>query len=264
MESALFKCLVMHNRIEPKKHRFTYNIFMFWLDIDLLSTTAAKIPLFAYNKRGVFSFRDSDHFKYTANDARNALNVRQKLNAYLEENGITSPPQQVMLLTHLRMLGHVFNPVSFYFCYNEQGNCDYVVTEISNTYGEMKLFLVDKKKEQLFEQYEQKYFYVSPFTDMDTEFEFRYQLPDEKLNVHINVKDKTGSKFFISTLTGDKKMLTNARLWWYVFRFPFVTIKVVLGIHWQALLLWLKKVPYHKKTDDADLQRGIINVNNQK
>lgn len=264
MESALYKCLVMHNRLTPKKHRFTYNIFMFWVDIDLLNQLAKKYPLFSYNSKGAFSFRDADHFKYPVGDARNELSTRQKLNAYLQETGITTPPHKVMLLTHLRMLGHVFNPVSFYFCYDEQGACDYVVTEISNTYGEMKLFLVDRKKEATFEQNEKKFFYVSPFTDMDTDFEFRYHLPDNKLNVQINVKDKIGDKFFISTLTGTKKALTNARMWWYLFRFPFVTLKVVVGIHWQALLLWLKKVPYHKKADDADLQKGIININNQK
>lgn len=249
----------MHNRLAPKKHKFNYNIFMFWLDIDRVGEVAERIPLFSHNKRGAFRFNDSDHFKYTEGDARNNLTVRQKLDAYLVEIGIVKMPTKVMLLTHVRMLGHVFNPVSFYFCFNEQDGCDYVVTEISNTFGEMKLFLVDRKNENVFEQYEQKYFYVSPFTDMDTSFEFRYKVPEEKLNIQINVQDKSGDKFFISTLTGTQKTLSNAQLWWYLFRFPFVTVKVVLGIHWQALLLWLKKLPYHKKGADAELQKGIIN-----
>jgi len=262
MESALYKCLVMHNRIAPKKHRFHYNVFMFWLDIDKLDKLASKLKFLSYNKPGIFSFRDSDHFKYPEGDSRNQLSTRTKLNDYLATKGITVFPEKVFLLTHIRMFGYVFNPVSFYFCYDEQNVCNYVVTEISNTFGEMKLFLVDAKNGSTFEQNAQKFFYVSPFTDMDTEFEFRYKVPDEKLNIQINVKDKSGDKFFISTLTGNKKSVTDARLGWYIIRFPFITIRVMLAIHWQALKLWLKKIPYHKKSANADLQRDIINVRN--
>jgi uncharacterized protein len=260
MESALYKCLVMHNRLSPKKHRFTYNVFMAWLDIDLLEATGKKLSLFSYNKSNVFSFHDTDHFKYTEGDARNVLNTRQKLNLYLQSKGITQMPGKVFLLTHVRMFGYVFNPVSFYFCYNEQGACTFVVTEISNTFGEMKLFLVDTKNGEHFEQDAQKFFYVSPFTEMDTEFEFRYKIPGEKLNIQINVKDKSGEKFFISTLTGQSKVLNDSRLGWYVMRFPFITLRVMLAIHWQALKLWLKKIPYHKKSANRDLQRDMINV----
>jgi hypothetical protein len=149
--------------------------------------------------------------------------------------------------------------VSFYFCFDEQGICSYVVTEISNTYGEMKLFLIDKKNAETFEQNEVKYFYVSPFTELDTEFEFRYKIPGEKLNIQINVNDQKGEKFFISTLTGNRKALTDGRLLLYVFRFPFVTLKVIGGIHWQAFKLWLKKLPHYKKKSKPELQRGVTN-----
>lgn len=260
MDSALYNCLVMHNRLAPKKHRFHYHVFMFWLDIDKLEQTTQSSKLLAYNKRGIYSFWDTDHFKYPAGDARNGLTTRQKLNDYLQSVGITKMPAKVFLTTHVRMLGYVFNPVSFYFCYDEQGTCNFVVTEISNTFGEMKLFLVDAKNGEKFEQNAEKYFYVSPFTDMDTEFEFRYKVPDAKLNIQINVKEKTGDKFFISTLTGDKQVLNDARLCWYLIRFPFITIRVMAAIHWQAMLLWLKKIPYRKKSDDAQLQRDILNV----
>ncbi len=259
LNTSLYKCLVMHNRIAPKKHRFTYTIFMFWLNIDSLDATAKKSRLFSRNASGIFNFKDADHFKYPKADPRNAFTVREKLDLYLKENGVLEPPHTVYLLTHVRMFGHVFNPVSFYFCYDEQGACNYVVTEISNTFGEMKLFLVDRKSGEKFEQNATKYFYVSPFTDMDTEFEFRYQIPGEKLHIQINVKDREGNKFFISTLTGQRKAVTDGRLLFYIFRFPFVTLKVIGGIHWEAFKLWLKKLPYHKKTDQSDLQKGVTN-----
>lgn len=256
--SSLYQCLVMHNRIAPKKHRFNYRIFMFWLDLDELDAVAKKSFLFGRNAFSIFNFRDTDHFKYTAHDERNKLQVKDKLELYLRENGIEKP-FKVYLLTHVRMFGYVFNPVSFYFCYDEQGDCNYVVTEISNTFGEMKFFLIREKAGGKFEQTETKFFYVSPFTDMDTDFEFRYQVPGEKLNIAINVNDRGGNKFFISTLTGRKKPLNDKRLLAYIFRFPFVTLKVIGGIHWEAFRLWMKKLPFHKKTDQSDLQKGITN-----
>ncbi|MFI5170908.1 MAG: DUF1365 domain-containing protein, partial [Chitinophagales bacterium] len=260
LESKIYKCLVMHNRLSPKKHRFTYNIFMFWLDIDSIDEVAQRMKLFSRNRSNIFNFRDDDHFKFPKGDQRNKLDTRTKLNNYLRENGIAVVPSKVFLLTHVRMFGHVFNPVSFYYCYDEQGKCNFVVTEISNTFREMKLFLIDQKKGEQFEQNAIKYFYVSPFTDMDTEFEFRYHVPDEKLNIQINVNDQLGKKFFISTLTGKEKKLRDWRLAGYVFRFPFVTVKVITAIHWQALKLWLKKLPFHKKKNNSDLQKGITNV----
>ncbi len=259
MSSKLYKCKVMHNRLTPKKHRFTYNIFMFWLDIDKLKETSNKLRFFSCNRSNIFNFRDDDHFKFPKGDTRNSLDVRTNINNYLKECGITEEPFKVFLLTHVRMFGHVFNPVSFYFCYDVNGVCKFVVTEISNTYGEMKMFLIDKKYDKGFEQNAIKYFYVSPFTELDEEFEFRYQMPGEKMNIQINVKNKEGFKFFISTLTGIEKKLTDSRLLAYVFRFPFITIRVLWSIHFQALLLWLKKVPFHKKNANKDLQKGITN-----
>ncbi|HMZ90471.1 MAG TPA: DUF1365 domain-containing protein [Chitinophagales bacterium] len=261
--STLYTCLVMHNRLSPKKHRFNYKVFMFFWDIDNSAEIAKSHRLLSYNKGGVFSFRDRDHFKYPEGDNRNELTVRAKLNAWLKENGVVDMPEKVMLLTHIRMFGYVFNPVSFYFCYNASGDCLYVVTEISNTFGEMKIFLIDQKQQQSFEQEDVKYFYVSPFTDMDTSFRFKYQLPSDKLNLRIDVQDRSGDRFFISTLTGARRTLSDLRLLWYVVRFPFITLQVIGAIHWHAFLLWLKKVPWHRKTEQASLQRDILNKSGQ-
>lgn len=258
-ESALYQALVMHNRMAPKQHRFSYRIFMFWLDIDALEATAKKYRFFGLRKGNIFRFHHADHFKYPKGDARNNWTVREKLNAWLKEKEIKQLPEKVMLLTHVRLFGYVFNPVSFYFCYDREGRCIYVVTEVSNTFGEMKLFLIDAKENDAFVQEDTKYFYVSPFTEMDDRFVFRYQLPAEKLQLRIDTLNSKGERYFISTLTGKQKTLSDLRLLWYVIRFPLVTLQVIAAIHWHAFRLWLKKLPFHKKSDDAALQRGITN-----
>ncbi|HXB13706.1 MAG TPA: DUF1365 family protein, partial [Bacteroidia bacterium] len=102
-----------------------------------------------------------------------------------------------------------------------------------------------------------KYFYVSPFIDHDVDFAFQLALPSEKLNLRID-DYRNGKRFFIATLTGKKKELTGARLLEYTLRFPLITLKVIGLIHWNALILWLKKIPYHKKSDHDELQKDVL------
>lgn len=257
--SALYTCQVMHHRLAPKKHQFRYRIFMFWLDVDGLQAAADRSWMFSVRRPAPFRFRHTDHIKYPAGDPRNALSVREKLDQWLAEQGITEPPAKVFLLTHVRLFGYVFNPVSFYFCYDAQDRCRYVVTEVSNTFGEMKMFLVQHTEGNVFVQEDTKYFYVSPFTEMDDRFVFRYVVPDTGLQLRIDTLDAAGNRYFISTLTGRRQTLSDLRLLWYVVRFPLVTMRVMAGIHLQAFRLWLKRLPWHRKSDDADLQQDILN-----
>jgi DUF1365 family protein len=122
----------------------------------------------------------------------------------------------------------------------------------------MKPFLLKREDQasDVFYLYTKKYFYVSPFIDHDTDFEFRLSLPGEKLNIRID-DYKDGDRFFISTLTGNRKPLSNRVLFWYSIRFPFVTLRIILLIHWNALLLWLKKLPYQPKSENQHLQQGV-------
>jgi DUF1365 family protein len=158
----------------------------------------------------------------------------------------------------LRTMGHQFNPVSFYFVYeNDKPVCS--VAEVGNTFGEMKLFLLNHEtlKENQFLYRTKKYFYVSPFIEHDVEFDFQLTLPNDKLNLRID-DYRAGNRFFIATLTGDRKELTQLQLVWYAIRFPFITLKIIGLIHWNAMLLWMKKIPYHKKEANANLQRDVL------
>ncbi len=249
----------MHHRLAPRRHRFTYNIFMFWINIDEIDLLASSLTFFSRNRFNLFSFFDKDHFKYPKADVRKNDLIRMRLHSYLADKGITIFPKKVFLLTHTRTAGYIFNPASFYYCFDENDNCIYVIAELSNTFGEMKFFLIDQKHEDRFGQDEIKYFYVSPFTELDNIFEFRFNIPADKLNIGINVKNKE-CNFFFSTLTGIRKSLSDERLLFYFFRFPLITLKIISAIHWQAFKLWLKKIPYRKKSSDPHLQRGITNI----
>ncbi|MCK6541959.1 DUF1365 domain-containing protein [bacterium] len=252
MNSCLYRCRVMHHRMEPKPHRFFYNIFMFYLDLDELDTLSDKLTLFGHNAFAVFNFKDTDHLFYSGTSRR------EHITTYLRQNGITSPVGRIMLLTHVRMLGYVFNPVSFYFIFDNDDQPICAIPEVGNTFGEMKPYLIRRSMESSHTFYLKttKFFYVSPFIDMDAEFEFDLTLPDDQLMMRIN-DIQNNRRFFVSTLSGKRQILTDARLALYLLRFPLVTLQVIFFIHWQAFRLWLKKLHYHKKTDFPDLQREV-------
>jgi DUF1365 family protein len=249
----------MHNRLEPKKNRFHYSVFMFWLDLDEIDMVSKRLKLISRNKFNFFNFRDKDHLQFPKEAPDTSKNVKEHITGYLKENGIELGSGRIMLLTNLCTLGYQFNPVSFYYCFDQAGAPLCAVVEVCNTFGEMKPYFIGK--EQLtgdkFHLNTTKHFYVSPFIDMDANFDFTLHIPGEKLNIRID-DYKEGRRFFISTLTGDQKELTDARLLWFLIRFPFITLKVITLIHWQAIILWLKKIPYHKKSDQADLQKEVF------
>ena len=247
----------MHHRFEPKQHRFHYNVFMFYIDLDKIDWLTKKLFLISRNRFNVFNFRDKDHLQLPIENPDKTKNTKEHVEGYLKQNGVELKNAKIFLLTNLCTFGYQFNPVSFYFCYErEELKC--CVVEIGNTFLEMKPFFLSKENfdEKKFHLNTTKYFYVSPFTEMDTNFDFNIEVPEEKLNIKID-DYKEGRKFFISTLTGDKKEMTNARLFWYAIRFPFITLQIISLIHWNAMKLWLKKIPYHKKNSHLNLQRDV-------
>src|SRR3989344_6521862 len=254
MNSCLYKANVMHHRLSPKKHRFNYNVFMFYIDLDEVEILSKKLWMFSINKFNFFSLRDNEHLQLPIDNPDKSKSIKEQITRYLSKNGVTIGKGRIMLLTNLNILGYNFNPVSFYYCYDENNLPLCVVAEIGNTFGEMKPFLLDKENLSDNKYYlnTTKYFYVSPFIDHDTNFDFNLVIPDEKLNIRID-DYKNGERFFISTLTGTKKPITNSNLLWYSIRFPFLTLKIITLIHWNAIKLWLKKIPYHKKSANQDL-----------
>jgi uncharacterized protein len=252
INSSLYECTVMHHRLQPLKNRFVYKIFMFSFDLDELEILNDELRLFSHNSWNIFSFRDSDHMQ----NGKPA--IKENILEYLHHNDIELHGGKIYLITNVRTFGYVFNPVSFYFCFNSGGHAVCAIPEVGNTFGEMKPYLLkkDDETENGFRKRVTKYFYVSPFIELDTEFDFNLLIPNEKL--HITIDDyKDGNKIFLTSLIGKKKPLTDVQLLWYSVRFPLITLQVILLIHWQALKLYLKKLPYFKKTENPHLQKEI-------
>ena len=248
----------MHHRLEPKKHWFQYNVFMFYIDLDELDLLTKQLWMISRNKFNFFSFRDNEHIQLPRENPDRTKSTKEHLREYLLNNKINIENGRIMLLTNLNVLGYNFNPVSFYFCFDEKNSPLCVVAEVGNTFGEIKPFFVGKENltGDLFHFNTKKYFYVSPFIDHDNTFDFRLEIPKEKLNSKID--DYTNEKkIFLSTLMGNKKTLNNFNLLIYSFRFPFITLKIISLIHWNALLLWIKKIHYHKKSENMDLQKDV-------
>jgi len=253
MNSCLYECSVMHHRLAPRQHRFSYRIFMFYLDLDEVDSLADTIPLFGRNRRNIFSFNDADHLGGSSGT------VKAKLLAYLAPHGIDLPTDsRIALLTLPRVFGYVFNPVSFYFCFDATGAPACAVAEVGNTFGEKKLYLLPQPcSSDRFRLITPKHFYVSPFSDLDLQFDFKLRVPTKTLDIHID--DCLGAdRTLLSALTGRRAPLTTGRLAWFIFKYPLVTLWVISLIHWHALLLWLKRIPFHRKESRPELQRDVL------
>lgn len=255
MNSCFYECDVFHRRLRPKRHEFLYRVFYFYLDLGELEEAARKLKIFSVNRPNIYSLRDQDHFQYPQAVRPIADNVRE----FLDRSGCPLDPDgSIRMLCFPRMLGYVFNPVTIYFCYNADGSPRASVVEVGNTFRELKPYLVPQTGGKSdFEVRVPKHYYVSPFSPVDLHFHFRLHLPDENLRVFIDDYDAEG-KVLVSMLTGQRRELTLANLAKFTAKFPFITLKVIGLIHWQAFRLWLKRVPFYWKETRAEDQRGVF------
>lgn len=243
--SSLYDVSIYHKRYVHTSNAFRYRMFLFALDLDELAGLPRRLAGFGVNRFNLFSFYNRDHFKWRP-DAGDAT-PRELVERQLADLGAAFKPARITLVTSLRILGYVFNPVSFFYCYDGDDRLRYVLAEVNNTYLEQKPFLVEMDAgAQTTRALAQKNFYVSPFIRYDTDFSFVFQRPGERLYVRI---DSLASNELIlkAVLSGERRPLTARALLSAFARFPFATLRVIYLIHRQALRLWLRKTPYFGK-----------------
>ena len=248
--SCLYDCEVVHERLIPKRHGFRYHLFFMdlWLD-DL-----PKLHLLSANRWNLYALCDRDHLPL------GGASLLSNLALYLQSQGITPPPgARYRLVTLPRVLGYIFNPVCFYFVHAADGTPLHAIAEVTNTYHEMKHYLIREPNAQgVFDLIVPKHFYVSPFSDLKTSFHFKLEVPGDRIKIHIDDIDADGQRTLVSWIHGQRMPLTDARLAWYLVRFPLLTLQVIVKIHWQALRLWLKRLTVHSKAANPEDQRNIL------
>ncbi len=245
--SRIYESQIEHTRLRPKVNTFEYKIYIFYLDLDEIKNLHRISKLMAYERLSLFSFFEKDHLKFTTNKEK--LSIKNRVKQYLKENGIDFVPTKIYLLSQLRLFNYIFNPVSLYYCYDANNQLKLVLVEVNNTYLEQKAYIVrvDKSEDQL----QTKNFYVSPFIQHNCNFQFNLPNPgNEKIFVEINSRDKKTSEVILSArLYGKALTLTTKNLIKLNLKYPLITSKIIVSIHWQALKLFFKKISYFNKKD---------------
>jgi DUF1365 family protein len=226
----------MHRRLWPRPHRFRYRVFSMLIDLDELPALDRGLSLFAWNRAGLFSFHDKDH------------GDRQALTAWLDGllagAGIAARgPRRV--LCYPRIFGHVFNPISTWFCHGEDGALKAIVYEVHNTYDERHAYVLPVNGgDKIVRHGCPKDFYVSPFLSNDCRYRFRIHPPTDNIAVSIR-EEEAGRPILNASFAGERRALTDRALLAMALRYPLMTLKVVAAIHFEAVRLMLKGVRRH-------------------
>ncbi|MET1415498.1 DUF1365 domain-containing protein [Roseibium sp. HPY-6] len=243
--ASLYSGKVMHHRMKPTEHRFSYSVFSLLIDLDQLEAAGRQSRFFSMNRFNLLSFHERDH------GARDGSSLRRYVEKLLRKQSIASP-SRILLLAYPRLLGYGFNPLSVYYAYDEDERLTAIVYEVRNTFGGIHTYTLPLEPGQLSDagvrQDQSKEFYVSPFVSMEQHYHFRMLPPGKAVRVRILEKDPEGP-LLSATFSGNSVPLTSRSLVAECARVPFLTAKVILAIHWEAFKIWLKRVPFHPRPD---------------
>jgi hypothetical protein len=234
---------VMHRRLFPVQYRFAYRVFSLLVDIDRLDEAARASRLFSHNRFNLVAFHDRDH------GPRDGGPLRPWIDGVLRRFGVDLDGGEVALLCLPRVLGFVFNPLAIWYCRHRDGSLRAVLLEVSNTFGERHGYLLHEAGEPMawpVRQARRKEFHVSPFVGMEAEYRFRLGEPTERLEV--GIRELQGDRLMlVAAQVAERQPLTTASLARVLIAVPLQTLKVVAMIHWQALKIWRRGAPFHRK-----------------
>lgn len=251
LHSALFEGWLRHRRMSPTRHDFTMPLFMVYLDLAEINQFFRPFRngmLWSQDQPAIARFCREDYLADSRGDTSGPLDVavRDRISA---ATGRT-PRGPIRLLTHLRYLGHIFNPVSFYYCFDEADTAvETIVAEITNTpWKDRHAYVLHDRQTHTSHRYQfDKCFHVSPFMPMDLKYDWTFTPPPrvsgERLDVHMNLDNAHGEQVFDATLRMVRHEATPANMRRMLWTFPLMTTRVVARIHTEALRLWLKRVP---------------------
>ena len=242
MGAELLTGSVMHHRLRPVEHRFAYRLFFLRLPLSSLET--AQNTLFSLNRFNLSSFHFRDH------GARDGTHPLAWIRALLGREGLAAADGEVWLQCFPRILGYVFNPVSFWFCHARDGSLHAILAEVSNTFGEHHAYLLAHPDGRRIEDGDpltaRKAFHVSPFFPVAGSYAFRFLNTGGTRLARIDYLDESGP-LLLTSISGRGRPLTAARILGAFASHPLMTLATMGRIHWQAVRLWAKRVPFFSK-----------------
>jgi uncharacterized protein len=246
--AALYFGRVMHARLKPIGHRFSYRVMSLLIDLDRLAQADRQSSMFGVNRTALYSFHEVDHGE------RDGRSLRAYAQRRAAEHGVSLTGGRVWLLCYPRLLGYTFNPLSVYFCYRADGTLALVIYEVRNTFGDIRAYVLPVKPGEIsnagLRQTQDKLLYVSPFVEMAMRYHFRISPPGERVKLRILETDGAGP-LLAATFSGRRSPLATSTLLRSFVALPLVTFKIIGAIHWQALRLWLKGARLAPRPDTA-------------
>tara|TARA_B100002051_G_C16667625_1_gene602659 strand:+ start:410 stop:1183 length:774 start_codon:yes stop_codon:yes gene_type:complete len=239
--SCIYSGFVTHRRFKPKRNFFKYKTFSLLIDLCEIESLAKEVKYFSYNKFNILSFYDKDH------GLRDGSSLIKWAKNLLAKANISTGSGKIKLLCYPRFFGYVFNPLSIFYCYDDNLQLKAILYEVKNTFNEQHtyVFSATPTSNLILHKCDKK-FYVSPFMEMKTFYNFRLLKPGKILNIFIKQGDREGV-LLTACQFGKKIEMSSKNLLLQFFKHPLMSFKVISAIHFEALRLWLKGVKHVRR-----------------
>jgi DUF1365 family protein len=242
VNSRMYNGFTEHVRLHPVLHRFQNRMTFYSFDLSELPTLAKEVPGFAFNRFSALSLRERDYL------TSGSESLQEKLRPWIEKLELPRPPDRITLVTCLRWLGKVFNPVSFYLLETQETGLVGLIAEVNNTFGDRHVYAVPLEKVSgIHQQNHVKEFHVSPFNDLSGSYRFTVRREQDELYIGVDLYRK-GNKILEAWMEGTGKPFTALNVWKTQLRHPLRPWLTMPRIIWQAIFLkYRHKLPIHKR-----------------